>query len=283
MDNFDKRLTPNQGRHLINQNFDSLDARVSDLEAQPSSLDFKGAWDASTNDKSLESNGDPNHLSGDYYKVNVTGSTDIDGITDWNVGDWIIYNGSNWEKIDQTELVTSVNGEVGDISLVTGVSSVNGELGDVSLVTGVSSVNGEVGDVSLDLGVSSLNGRTGDITLSIDDIPIPDEETINTSTETIAAGEVFNWTESISYNRLYGVRLEINGLTSSQTADVRMFGDAALTDEQYLASFTDSDNVDDAQAWRYRDRDKNNEFRLQVENTSGDSIDVSLTIRAEPF
>jgi len=38
-------------------------------------------------------------------------------ITDWQVGDWAIFNGSTWQKIDQTNLVSSVNGQVGVVSL----------------------------------------------------------------------------------------------------------------------------------------------------------------------
>jgi hypothetical protein len=47
----------------------------------------------------------------------VAGSTNINGIADWNVGDWIIFNGSTWQKIDNTDAVTSVNGYTGTVVL----------------------------------------------------------------------------------------------------------------------------------------------------------------------
>jgi hypothetical protein len=75
---------------------------------------YQGTWNASTNTPTLTSSvGSQGH----YYVVNVAGSTDLNGITDWLVGDWAIYNGSIWEKIDNTDAVTSVNGYTGTVVL----------------------------------------------------------------------------------------------------------------------------------------------------------------------
>ena len=60
-------------------------------------LVYKGTWNASTNTPTLQS-GVGN--KGDYYVVSVAGSTNLDGITTWNVGDWAVFNGSAWQKID---------------------------------------------------------------------------------------------------------------------------------------------------------------------------------------
>jgi hypothetical protein len=54
---------------------------------------------------------------GDYYVVNIAGSTNLDGITDWQIGDWAIFNGSVWQKVDNTDAVSSVNGQVGTVVL----------------------------------------------------------------------------------------------------------------------------------------------------------------------
>jgi hypothetical protein len=40
-------------------------------------------------------------------------------ITDWLVGDWAVYNGTIWQKVDNTETVTSVNGQTGAVVLTT--------------------------------------------------------------------------------------------------------------------------------------------------------------------
>jgi hypothetical protein len=77
-------------------------------------LEYKGNWNASTNTPALTSSVGTN---GNYYTVSVAGSTNLNGITDWQVGDWAIFNGSEWQKIDQSNTVTSVNGEVGAVVL----------------------------------------------------------------------------------------------------------------------------------------------------------------------
>jgi hypothetical protein len=77
-------------------------------------LVYQGSWNASTNTPALASGVGVN---GYYYVVSVAGSTNLDGITDWQVGDWAIYNGTAWQKIDQTNLVSSVNGQVGAVSI----------------------------------------------------------------------------------------------------------------------------------------------------------------------
>lgn len=77
-------------------------------------LNYKGTWDALNNVPSLASGVG---TKGDYYVVSVAGSTNLDGITDWQIGDWAIFNGAAWQKVDNTDAVTSVNGQVGAVVL----------------------------------------------------------------------------------------------------------------------------------------------------------------------
>ena len=77
---------------------------------------YRGTWDASTNTPTIISGAGS---KGDYYIVSVAGTTNVDGINDWKVGDWIIFNGSVWDKVDNTESVTSVNGYTGAVVLTT--------------------------------------------------------------------------------------------------------------------------------------------------------------------
>ena len=77
-------------------------------------LNYKGTWNASTNTPTLVSSVGN---KGDYYVVSVAGNTNLNGITDWQVNDWAIFNGSVWEKVDNTDLVTSVNGQTGAVVL----------------------------------------------------------------------------------------------------------------------------------------------------------------------
>jgi hypothetical protein len=99
-------------------------------------LSYQGTWNASTNTPTLTSSVG---TKGYYYVVNVAGSTNLNGITDWLVGDWAVFNGSVWQKVDNTDAVTSVNGYTGTVVLtatdVGAVSSVSGTA-PVSVATG---------------------------------------------------------------------------------------------------------------------------------------------------
>jgi hypothetical protein len=54
---------------------------------------------------------------GDYYVVSQAGSTNLNGITDWQVNDIAAFNGAVWQKIDNTDAVLSVNGQTGLVVL----------------------------------------------------------------------------------------------------------------------------------------------------------------------
>lgn len=79
-------------------------------------LSYQGTWDASTNTPTLTSSVG---TKGYYYVVSVAGSTNLNGVTDWLVGDWAVYNGTAWQKVDNTDSVTSVNGFTGAVVLTT--------------------------------------------------------------------------------------------------------------------------------------------------------------------
>lgn len=95
-------------------------------------LNYQGTWNASTNTPTLTSSVGTN---GYYYVVNVAGTTNLNGITDWQVGDWAIFNGSVWQKLDQTDVVTSVNGQTGTVVL---------SAADVGALSGLTSTDGSV-------------------------------------------------------------------------------------------------------------------------------------------
>jgi len=77
-------------------------------------LDWQGVWNASTNTPTITSG--PG-IKGRFYKVGTAGSTTIDGNTGWHVGDWVINDGVQWQKIDNYEAVTSVAGRIGAVVL----------------------------------------------------------------------------------------------------------------------------------------------------------------------
>jgi hypothetical protein len=75
---------------------------------------YQGVWNAATNTPVLVSGVG---VQGHYYVVDVAGNTNLDGITDWQVGDWVIFNGTDWQKVDNTDAVISVNGQIGIVVL----------------------------------------------------------------------------------------------------------------------------------------------------------------------
>jgi hypothetical protein len=95
---------------------DTLTSLQAQITAMAGFVNYEGTWNASTNTPTLTSSVG---TKGDYYVVSTTGSTNLNGITTWTQGDWAIFNGSAWEKVDNTDLVTSVAGRTGAITLTT--------------------------------------------------------------------------------------------------------------------------------------------------------------------
>ena len=81
----------------------------------PSGLEYSGTWDANTNNPTLASGVG---TTGTFYIVAASGSTNLDGITDWKVGDWAIFVESGatdtWQKVDNTSVLNG-SGTTGKI------------------------------------------------------------------------------------------------------------------------------------------------------------------------
>lgn len=75
-------------------------------------MEYQGVWNASTNTSPTLANGTGS--AGDVYRVSVAGTAL--GL-DFAVGDYIIYNGSTWEKSDTTDAVATVAGRTGNVTL----------------------------------------------------------------------------------------------------------------------------------------------------------------------
>jgi len=93
---------------------DTLSSLQAQITAMAGFVNYEGTWNASTNTPTLVSSVG---TKGDYYVVSTTGTTNLNGVTTWTQGDWAIFNGSAWEKVDNTDLVTSVAGRTGAITL----------------------------------------------------------------------------------------------------------------------------------------------------------------------
>jgi hypothetical protein len=83
-------------------------------------LDFQGSWNASTNSPTLVSSTGTN---GEFYIVSVAGTTSLDGLTNWGIGDWAIFNGSIWQRVEG-----GADGNFDDLT-VAGTSVLTGKAG----------------------------------------------------------------------------------------------------------------------------------------------------------
>lgn len=96
----------------------ALDATGKVPAAQlTTSLSPQGPWNASTNTPTIAAASGSNR--GHFYLVSVAGTTNIDGIASWNVGDMLVnLTGSAWSKIDNAQAVSSVASKTGAVTLV---------------------------------------------------------------------------------------------------------------------------------------------------------------------
>ena len=121
---------------------------------------YQGTWNASTNTPTLTSG---SGTKGYYYVVSVAGSTNLDGETLWGVGDWAVFNGTIWQKVD--------GGDTGNVTSIT-VTSLTGYMyaNNTSPVTasltipnsGLSNSSAIIGNTTVTLGstVTSLGNVT---------------------------------------------------------------------------------------------------------------------------
>jgi len=109
-------------------------------------LNYKGTWDAATNTPTITSSVG---TKGDYYVVSVDGTTLINGISKWGVGDWIVFNGAVWQRVEGGADVNAV-----DLS-VSGTTTLSGLTASTALAL----------DASKDV-VSVTNTGTGDNVLA---------------------------------------------------------------------------------------------------------------------
>lgn len=81
-------------------------------------LEYKGTWDATSTTTSTPQ-------KGWYYICSTAGTRNPDGTTSsvtYNVGDWAVYNGTSWDKVDNTDAITGIvlvsgNAKTGQVTI----------------------------------------------------------------------------------------------------------------------------------------------------------------------
>ena len=126
------------------------------------SLNYQGTWNAATNTPTLSSGVG---TKGHYFKVSVSGSTNLNGIAIWNNGDLAIYDGTGWGKVDGvTDQVLSVNGQTGSVVVSRG-SIGAASAGANSDITSLSALSTPLSVAQGGTGTSTATG-TGSLVLS---------------------------------------------------------------------------------------------------------------------
>ena len=132
-------------------------------------VNYDGTWNAATNTPTLVS--PPDALSkGDYYVVSAAGTQF--GIS-FAVGDWIISNGTAWEKVDLTDAVSSVFGRTGAV------------VGDSTDYSAVGLTNTAIGAANPSTGAfTSLSSSS---TTTLNGTTIPASKTLVVTTDKLSA------------------------------------------------------------------------------------------------
>lgn len=152
----------------------SLDGagKVPIAQLPSSIMEYKGTWNASTNSPSLaDGTGD----TGDVYRVSTAGTRNLgSGSITFDVGDYVIYNGTIWEKSDTTDAVASVNGFTGVITLTTTNIAEGTNLyytdararAALSFAAGSGAYNSSTGVITIPTNTNQLTNGAGFITSS---------------------------------------------------------------------------------------------------------------------
>lgn len=95
-------------------------------------LEYQGTWNASTNTPTLTSG---TGTKGAYYVVSVAGSTNLDGETLWGVGDWAVFNGTAWQKVDGGDTGNFTTLNVSGATTLADVSADDYKLSSAGIIT----------------------------------------------------------------------------------------------------------------------------------------------------
>lgn len=169
---------------------------TSQIATIPSGLSFEGNWNANTDTPSLAGTTPDN---GTFYIVSVAGSTNLSGITDWEVGDWAVYvsDGAGtdaWQKIDNTSTLSG-NGTAAQVAIWSGTSSL---VGDSGFTYNTTTNNLEVTGT-----ITSSGGNSGEWNTAYDNM-ITGAAVSGTTTKTLTLTQqdggtvTANWTDNDS-------------------------------------------------------------------------------------
>lgn len=177
----------NQGTNTNHQYIADAHQRINKIEY---AVIRQGIWNPILNVPALKSNG-VGGRQGDYYVVSTDGVFNIDNISIWSKGDWIINGGRAWEKVNNSEggssAVLSVNGRVGNVVLdKSDVGLNNVDNASVASILNNSQLTGNTTIESITHGITTYTGA-GPHDISVDGSTI--NTVIHTGTSSILLPE----------------------------------------------------------------------------------------------
>jgi microcystin-dependent protein len=212
------------------QGYASLDsAGKVPIEQIPSSLiggnaSFQTSWNAATNTPTIPAASAANN--GFYYLVAVAGTTNIDGISSWAVGDTIISDGTAWKKITAVSAVSSVAGKVGVVTLVKG---------DVGLSNVDNTSDATKNAAAVALTNHTINGAQNTLTVRLDADVVNNLPTARLNGGTGAAANTW-WCGDGTWKQPQGTG-DTTGVASSVVGEAVVFAD---TDGKHIKGFSGS-------------------------------------------
>jgi hypothetical protein len=154
----------------------SLDSggKVPVAQLPNSIMEYQGTWNASTNTPTLANGtGSP----GDVYRVSVAGTSL--SLT-FDVGDYVIYSGTTWEKSDTTDAVASVAGKTGNVTL----ASTDVGLGNVDNTSNATerAATATLTNKTIALGSNTVSGTLAQFNTAVTDADLARTDAANTFT-----------------------------------------------------------------------------------------------------
>jgi hypothetical protein len=181
---------------------------VSSITNAIGALNFKGTWDANANSPALASSVG---TKGDYYVVGTAGSTNLNGISNWGVGDLATFNGSVWQRVEGGADLNGVNLSVSGTSTLSGLTASTALALNASKEI-ISVTNTGTGNNVL----ATTPTLVGDVTLSTGNLVVADTKGIDFSlTPGTGTSELLDDYEEGTWTPNQGADLVVVGTFSS--------------------------------------------------------------------
>jgi hypothetical protein len=227
-------------------------------------VEYQGTWDASTDTPTLPA---ATGVKGHYYVVSTGGTYET--IT-YATGDWIISNGTSWEKVDNTDAVTSVFGRLGAIvANEADYSAFYPLLSD--LATTNSNVSTNASNIaSNDSDISALDGR---LTTAESDITAIETKTDNITVTQAVNLDTIESDVAANTSKLAGIEdgADVTDATNVAAAGALMSGTAQLSDLVDVSGTPTDGQVltyDTVNGWQPEDSQGGEEYTISEISTN---------------